>query len=213
MLPEQLQICSFSGHMKSEADARAIAQVASNQQGVLARTDLQVLLAERHPAAFTRRLAALERDGVLRRFCRGHYVHEPFDLPTLSQRLAPDSYVSFGTVLARLLLIGTNPDRQLIAARIGRTRTYRGLGYEIVHLHIARHLDFGHTAIDGVHWADAEKAVLDVLYFHLRGRRYPFDIYSDIDYSRLDKRRLQDYLKRFRNPKFITFVERLLERR
>jgi hypothetical protein len=69
---------------------------------------------------------------------------------------------------------------------------------------------FGYTATDGVQFADAEKAVLDVLYFHLRGRRYPFDIYSDIDFEKLDQGRLRSHLERYRNPKFVAFVRALL---
>ncbi len=199
--------------MNKESDARAVARIASAQRGVLSKADLQTLLAERHAAAFTRRVLALERDQVLRRFCRGFYVHEPFDLPTLSQRLAPNSYVSFGTVLARELLIGARPERQLIAAKVGRARTYRGLDREIVQVQIAEHLDFGHATVAGVRFADAEKAVLDVLYFHLRGRRYAFDLYSDIDYTRLNPRRLATYLARYRNPKFIAFAERVVAHR
>ena len=213
ILLDKLPSDSFSSNVNLDQDSRAVARIATAQRGVLSKADLQTLLAERHPAAFTRRVAALERHRALRRFCRGFYVHEPFDLPTLSQRLAPTSYVSFGTVLARHLLIGPRPDRQLLAAKVGRAHTYRGLDHEIVHLSIAPHLDFGHTTIDGVRWADAEKATLDVLYFHLRGRRYPFDLYSDIDYSRLDRKRLTTYLQRYRNPKFVTFAERILAQR
>ncbi len=194
--------------MKRLADARAIERVAPSQQGVFTKADLQVLLAEPHPAAFARRVRAL--DPVLRRFCRGFYVAESFDLPTLSQRIAPDSYVSFGLVLARELLIGSRPERQVMAARPGPTRTYSGLGYQVVHVHVAAHLDFGHTVSGGVRFADPEKATLDILYFHLRGRRYPFDIYSDIDFQRLDRRRLAAYLGHYRNPKFVAFAKGIL---
>lgn len=196
--------------MNYVTDVRAIERVARAQRGVFSKADLQTLFAEPHPAAFARRFRVLETNGVLRRFCRGFYVGEPFDLPTLSQRIAPDSYVSFGTVLARELLIGTRPVRQVVAAKVGKSRSYAGLGYEVVHLHIAPHLAFGDAASDGVRFADAEKAVLDVLYFHLRGRRYPFDIYSDIDFDRLDRRRLKAYLTRYRNPKFVAFTRGVL---
>ena len=137
---------------------------------------------------------------------------EDFDLPTLSQRLAPASAVSFATVLARELLIGSVPERQLMATCPGkRSERYEGLGVEIVHLRVAEGLDFGFTIERGVRFALPEKAVLDVLYFHLRGRRYPFDIYSDIDFSRLDRARLDEFLERYRNPKFVSFVRGLLE--
>ena len=196
--------------MKYATDVREIERVAGAQRGVFSKADLQTLLGEPHPAAFARRFRALEANDVLRRFCRGFYVTESFDLPTLSQRIAPDSYVSFSTVLARELLIGTRPVRQVVAAKAGKSRRYAGLGYEVVHLHIAPHLAFGNAASDGVRFADGEKAVLDVLYFHLRGRRYPFDIYSDIDLDRLDRGRLDAYLNRYRNPKFVAFARGVL---
>lgn len=199
--------------MNLAADTRALERVARAQRGVLSKADLQTLLAEPHPAAFVRRIKTLEADQVLRRFCRGWYVTETFDLPTLSQRLAPRSYVSFGTVLARALLIGTRPERQVIAAKVGRARTYTAFGHEVVHVHIAPHLDFGHSAVDGVRFADPEKAFLDVLYFHLRGRRYPFDIWSDIAFDKLDRRRLNAYLRRYRNPKFVAFANGVLDPR
>lgn len=197
--------------MKTVTDSALIDRFAVTQRGVFTKADLQILLAERHPAAFTRRVTALLRSGTLKRFSRGIYVHEPFDAPTLSQRLAPDSYISFGTVLARHLVIGTKPEHQLLAAKPGRAHVYTGPELEIVHVQIAPHLDFGHTVEQGVRWADPEKAALDTLYFHLRGRRYPFDVYSDLDTSRLDARRIQKYLKRYENPKFVSFARGVLE--
>jgi predicted transcriptional regulator of viral defense system len=194
-----------------KSDAALLERVRAAQRGVFSRVDLQVLLQEPHAEGFRRRIRALEQDGLLRRFVRGVYVTAGFDLPTLSQRLAADSYVSFGTALARHLVIGTRPERQLLAAKPGRAHEYRGLDVEIVHVHIAAHLDFGHAVVDGVRWADAEKAALDSLYFHLRGRRYPFDVFSDLDLRRLDRARLEDYLARYRNPKFVTFARSVLE--
>lgn len=175
--------------------------------------DLQIALGEKHRTGFNRRLKALQTNGVLRRFVRGWYVARDFELATLSQRIAPESYVSFATVLAQSLLVGTSPKNRLIAAKIGRTRKYAAFGYEIVHVGIARHLFFGFETRDGVRFADKEKAVLDVLYFHLRGRVYPFDLYSDIRFEELDRRRIQKYLKRYENPKFIAFAENALDRK
>jgi hypothetical protein len=197
--------------MKRVDDAQLIVRLDGPQRGVFTSTDLRVLLGERHPSAFTRRVQTLVEAGVVQRFARGVYVRPGFDLATLSQRLAPDSYVSFGTVLARKLVIGSRPDKQLIAAKPGRAHAYRGLGFEIVHVQIAAHLDFGHTVENGVRWADAEKAVLDTLYFHLRGRRYTFDVFSDLDLSRLDRTRIAAYLMRFKNPKFVAFARHTLQ--
>ena len=105
--------------MNQRTDEALVTRLLAQQRGVLSKADLQTALAETHPAAFTRRAAALERSGALRRFARGWYVGEAFDLPTLSQRLAPDSCVTCHTVLARELIIGPRPERQLIATKPG----------------------------------------------------------------------------------------------
>ncbi|MEK7703626.1 MAG: hypothetical protein AAB426_01610 [Myxococcota bacterium] len=191
-------------------DARVIDRFRGEQRGVFSKSDLQALLGETHPTAFARRLRVLERHHVVRRFVRGWYVAETFDLPTLSQRLAPTSYVSFGRVLADGLIVGTAPEREIMAVKIGRSRTYEGLGYRVIHLGVVESLYFGYEVRDGVGWADAEKATLDVLYFHLRGRRYLFDIYSDIRFDALNRQRVDAYLAHYRNPKLVTFVRNLL---
>lgn len=195
------------------ADLRLVEKWSSEQRGVFSTRDLQTALDEKHQNAFHRRLRALQSNGVLRRFTRGWYVAQNFDLATLSQRMAPESYISFTTVLAQSLLVGTSPERRVIAAKIGRTRTYAAFGYEIVHVGIAPHLFFGFETRDGVRYANKEKAVLDVLYFHLRGRIFPFDLYSDIRFEELDKRRIERYLKRYENQKFVAFAESLLDQK
>jgi hypothetical protein len=210
MATDLLHSCSFSGVVKIVEDQRLVEQHTPSQRGVWSKSDLQALLADRHPASFARRINSLIKQGTLRRFVRGHYVSREFDLATLSQRLGPDSYVSFATVLAEQLVIGPRPLRQILACRTGATRTYRALGFEIVHLHIAGHLDFGHSNRNGVQVADAEKATLDSLYFHQRGRSYPFDIYTDLDVSKLDRARIRRYLARYRNPKFVAFAKEVL---
>jgi len=210
ILASMAQFGATLANMKALLDAERIRDLASAQRGVFSSSDLHVLLADPQPTGFLRRVRTLEQAGVIRRFTRGMYVRDGFDLPTLSQRLAPDSYISFGSALARHLVIGTLPERHILAARPSTAHTYTGLGYEVVHVHIAPHLDFGHNVEQGVRWADAEKATLDTLYFHLRGRRYPFDIYSDIDPARLDRARLELYLERYRNPRFIAFARGVL---
>ncbi|MCU0305402.1 MAG: hypothetical protein MUC56_15220 [Thermoanaerobaculales bacterium] len=180
------------------------------QRGVFSKGDIQSALQERHAAAFIRRVDALLVNGVLRRFCRGWYVSDGFDLATLSQRLAPDSAVSFTTVLARHLIVGPSPESTIVAVKTGRPRRYTDGEHVIEHVSIAAPLLFGFSAVDGVRFADPEKAFLDTLYFHLHGRRFPFDIYSDIAVDRLDGDRVREHLSRYRNPKFVSLVNGML---
>jgi len=168
------------------------------------------VFAETHTAAFGRRVAVCIKQEILTRFTRGFYVASDFALPVLSQRIAPSSCVSFENILAQNLVVGSNPAKRLTAIKVGPTRRYEALGFEIVHLGVQPSLIFGFEVIDGVKTANSEKAVLDVLYFHLRGRRCTFDIYSDINLRKLDMNLIRDYLGRYRNPKFVAFAKNVL---
>lgn len=130
-----------------------------------------------------------------------------FDIKVLSQRIAPESYISMETVLSEAMIVGVSPDRSITAVKPGRTREYEACGIRITHLGIKRNLLFGFNPIGPVRQADPEKSVLDTLYFHLRGRRYPFDIYSDMDVSSLDSHKVAQYLKSYENPKFVAFAK------
>ncbi len=197
--------------MNVVADSRAITAVSHGQAGVFSKADLQVLLAERHPSAFGQRIRNLIANSILQRFCRGWYVTPNYDLATLSQRLAPRSYISFATVLARKGIVGTRPKGHIVAVKLGRPRRYVNLGVEIEHVSISEQLFFGFAADDGIQYADAEKAVVDSLYYHLRGRSYPFDIYSDLATYKLDSKRLKTYLQLYKNQKFRIFARDVLE--
>ncbi len=196
--------------MKTLQDLRLLSGLSLAQGGVFSTADLRTALADPHPAAFGRRVRYLIEQEVLFRFTRGFYVLADFELPVLSQRIARDAVISLESVLAADLVIGTDPKRRLVATRSGRPGLYSGLGYEIEHLSLAPHLSFGFRIVDGIRYAEREKAVLDVLYFHLRGRRAAFDLYSDLNLHKLDLDRAHAFLQRYRNPKFVTFAERVL---
>lgn len=196
--------------MNAISDALILRGLEGSQGGVFSKGDLQNALGERHPAAFVRRVGSLIEHGVLHRFCRGWYVTQGFDLATLSQRLAPESYISFTTVLSRHLIVGPSPARTIVGVKTGRPRRYTDGEYVIEHVSVAARLWFGFSATDGVRYADPEKAFLDTLYFHLRGRTFPFDVYSDVAHTKLDRQRVRTYLSRYRNPRFVSFVRGVL---
>jgi hypothetical protein len=197
--------------MKVVADQQTLQVLAAVQCGVFTIGDLQVAFAEPNRAAIWRRIDALIETGLLRRFCRGIYVTESFDPLILCQRLGPNSVVSFETVLARNLVIGVDPQNRIRATQLGRPRTFSGLGIEIEFFRLTPSLAFGWEVVNGVRIASAEKAVLDVLYFHLRGAKYAFDLYSDMNLSKLDPAVLGEYLQSYRNPKFVSFAKNLLQ--
>jgi predicted transcriptional regulator of viral defense system len=191
--------------------AEKVKAFSSELRGVFALSDLRNLLQTSNRGVLYRSLGDLGRAGVLSRFCRGFYVTRDFDPLVLSQRLSPDSYVSFGNALARHLLIGSVPRYRIRAAKPGPKRVYTNGEYRIEHLSLKPELVFGYEVIDGVRIALPEKAVLDTLYLYRRGVRFSFDVYTDIDYSRLDGGVVRKYLGEYRNPVFVDYARRLTD--
>jgi hypothetical protein len=116
-------------------------------------------------------------------------------------------------VLAKELLIGTIPRNGIKAVKQGKTREYRSKGFVITHLSVSPHMYFGFYSENGIQYADREKALLDVLYFYMRGMKFYFDIFSDIDTVKIDRKKFSLYLLRYRNSKFIKFAEGYMSER
>ena len=75
---------------------------------------------------------------------------------------------------------------------------------------IVKSLFFGFRGDRGINRATPEKAFLDTLYFYLHGRCYSFDIYQDIDITRLDRRLIEQWLIKYDNLRFVSFVKDIL---
>ncbi|MDA3924224.1 MAG: hypothetical protein PF904_05955 [Kiritimatiellae bacterium] len=189
--------------------AEKVRDFSSDMSGVFALSDIRNLLQTENRDVLYRALNELQNADVLTRFSRGFYITKGFDPLVLSQRLCPESYVSFGNVLAKQLLIGSVPRYRIRAAKVGPKRVYSNNDIRIEHLSLREGLHFGCEVVDGIRMALPEKAVLDTLYFYRRGIRFSFDIYLDVDYSRLNKEIINEFLKKYKNPVFIDFARNL----
>ena len=193
-------------------DIKLLKASKKSMRGVFDDSDLSNLFSDLHKNQLYRRIKSLTENGYLMRFCRGLYVAEEFDLEVVSQKLSETSYISFGSVLAEHLAIGSIPEFQIEAVKSGKTRTYSFDKYKIKQYGTKTSLDFGVTRVDGVRKADLERAILDCLYFHLHGTKFYFDIYSDINWDKVDKKKLMTYLSsNYKNEKFISFVKGIIE--
>lgn len=202
--------------MKKEVSDNKITQkiisLKEDVSGVFTTSDLHHLVGSLSPLNNQRAIDRIVKNGLLNRAKRGLYVFQDFDAALLSSRLIPQSYVSMDTVLIRNGLVGTlNPSRISCVTSRPRSKTYAVGSVDIAYHSVARKLFFGfETGERGVRWADNEKAYLDLLYFHLRGAKFPFDPKNEVRTDKLDLKRVRHYLKKYGNPKFKTFVEGLI---
>jgi hypothetical protein len=174
--------------------------------GVFTLPDLKVLLREKSEATLYRTIAGLVETGALIKVIRGIYATPEAELPTISSRIEPKSYISTGTVLAKKALIGSIPGRRVQAVKTGRPRTYRCELGTIEHLSLSPKMFFGYEARDGMLWATPEKAFLDVCYFTYRGKQFSFDPGTDVDIERLDFDVIDKYLEVY-DPRFSDFFK------
>jgi len=194
-------------------DVGLINKYDTMMNGVFSTGDLLRLFGQNTPVLLYRRIRILEEAGILTRFSRGFYVTANFSSEVLCGRINPESYISLGTILAKALLIGSQPVKAVYAVKTGRNREYRGAGLTLVYMGISQKLFFGYTVENGIRFARAEKALLDTLFFHLLGYSFSFNIYEDVDITRLDRNLILKWLKQYRNPRFISFVKGYLDDR
>jgi hypothetical protein len=115
--------------MKVPADIKVVRRSQAQQGGVFPSDDLASLYSERHPVTLARRAQAMASASVLCRFIQSYYVvPDAFDLDIVSQPIAPNSYISLGSVLAQELVVGSMPEHETHAVKKGRRRVYEGAG-------------------------------------------------------------------------------------
>ncbi len=187
-------------------DVDLLRKLAEELDGVLTLSDVRVLFARYSDAAVFKKLEALVRDGVLVKVKRGVYVLPSASLAAISQRLARQSYISTGTVLAKALVIGSIPARRVQAVKVGRPRIYRCAIGVVEHLSVKKELFFGYEVRDGILYATPEKAFLDVCYFLSKGRRFSFDPVSDVNLDLLNPARIREYLSAY-DQRFVSFFQ------
>ena len=189
-----------------------ISRFADAAGGVFSYAELSNIVASGSPVTNSRVIKRLVKEGVLIKIQRGIYVTKSFELTVLSSRIVPASYISMDRALAFHGLIGTVPAGAVSAVCAGirpkRIKTPKG---DIIYCSISRELFFGfERQRNGVAIANPEKAFLDTLYFYTKGKRFVIDPLKEINIDKLNKKVLETYLKRYKNPKFINFVKRIV---
>lgn len=147
-----------------------------------------------------------EAAGLLKRYCRGIYIARDFDPQVLSAKVRTDSYISFGSALAYHRLIGTESPFLVSCVVPSRASEFAG-EVNLSYARISKELYFGMVPLEnGAKMADAEKAVLDTLYFYQHKKVFYFNVFQDIDFAALSKERVDLYLERYVNPRFRAFA-------
>jgi predicted transcriptional regulator of viral defense system len=176
--------------------------------GVLTLMELSSVFNEGSKIALHGIINKFMEAGVLKRYCREIYTLADFDYLLLSAKVRQGSYISLASALAAHRLIGTESPFWVYCIVQTKAAEYRGAP-NISYYKLADEFCFGFEPNGrGALIAEPEKAVIDTLYFYLRGKKFYFNVFGDVNYSLLDKDKFFDCLARYRNPKFKIFAER-----
>lgn len=186
--------------------------LAMAQGGCLTTGDLMTILSEERQSSLQSILRPFLRAGRLLRVKRGLYIWEGADPRAVAARICPDATLSFGSVLASHLLIGSVPERHFQFTGSCVDQSIQCPAWKASLHRLAPHLQFGWTAdASGQRTADPEKAVLDCLYYHQKGIAFSFDLETDIDRSGLSPERFLHHVERYPNPRFRSRCRRWLD--
>ena len=187
-------------------NAQKLLEFAPKIGGVFSLSELSSLFNISSQQMLWIKIKHFEEAGLLKRYSRGIYVTQNFDSMILSAKVRTDSYISFGSALAYYKLIGTESPFLVSCVVTSKASEYKG-EVNLSYARISKNLFFGTTILDnGVRMANAEKAVLDTLYFYQHKKTFYFNVFQDINFSALSKETMESYLERYANPKFKSFV-------
>jgi len=176
--------------------------------GVFSLMELSSVFGESNRVSLHNIINRFIKSGILKRYCREIYTIAGFDYAVLSAKVRQNSYISLGSALAMHKLIGTESPFQVFCIVQSKAAYYKGLP-NISYCSLAKNLYFGFVPNKkGVLIAEPEKAVLDTLYFYSHGNKFYFNIFGDINYNLLNKKKFFAYLASYNNSKFKTFASR-----
>ncbi len=181
-------------------------------QGVYTYKDLFHLIGSQDERQNVRIINRLVDEGILFKVQRGVYINQTPDLWFLAKTIKPDCYISMDTVLSKNAFFGTITDMSISAIAPGIRKKFVKTPSGIIRFFsIKEDLIFGvDTLANGVRFADNEKAYLDLMYFYLKGERFMIDPRVEILMWKFDYKKIRTYLKRYKNPKFVSYIERIL---
>jgi predicted transcriptional regulator of viral defense system len=137
-----------------------------------------------------------EVGGVIERVTQGIYIPMGgnVSLENIAAQLYIPNYLSFESALARYGILNLIP-YTLTFATTRKTKKYTLQNKEIEFRQISPKLFFGFEMKDGIYIASPEKALLDEVYFVVRGKA-TLDL-DELDIKKLSRKILKDYSQRF----------------
>ena len=153
-----------------------------------------------------KKIARLEKAQIIQKLIKGKYrfLFQPADDFTLANFIYQPSYVSLESALSFYGIITGFPYR-ITSISIKPTKLIEVGQKEYIYSQIEKSLFWGYTKLDNFLIAEKEKALLDYIYFGIKGlRNLSFD---EMDFSEIDKNKLTGYTKKINNRRVTKVIK------
>lgn len=172
--------------------------------------ELRTLFPKLGNDALMKFLKRLLKKGVLFKVKAGLYATKEASLIDISYKLNSESYLSFDSILAKYGVMGSIPRRHVAWVKVGSPKTFKfDLGI-ISHNSINSKYYFGYRIVDGIKEATPEKAFIDICYFLSKGKRFSFNISSDIAIKDLDSKLIEECLLAY-PERFVEYIKKIIK--
>lgn len=156
-----------------------------------------------------KKVARLEKAQIIQKLIKGKYLFlfQHVNDYTLANFLYQPSYISLESALSFHGIITGFP-YQTTSVSIKPTKSIEIGKKEFVYSQIEKGLFWGYEKQDDFLLADKEKALLDYIYFGIKGlRNLSFD---EMDFSEINKNKLAGYTKKINNKQVTKVVKNIL---
>ncbi len=192
--------------METYSTIEIIRLLKDKQIGLFSLTDFERLFNINNNNTLYKKIARLEKKKLIKKLIKGKYYflfNTTNDFTTANYLYQP-SYLSLESALSFYGIITGFPYK-ITSITTKKSRAFDIDHKEFQYSQIAANLFWGYEKKDDFLIAEKEKAFLDYLYFYLKGLRN-LD-WREFDLKEIDKRRLINYSRRFKNKRLLAVIK------
>jgi predicted transcriptional regulator of viral defense system len=196
--------------METSNTTKIIKILKENNIFLFSLSDFERLFDINNKNTLYKKIQRLEAEGIVQKLKKGYYhflLAEINDF-ILANFLYQPSYISLESALSFYGIITGFP-YQITSLTPKKSKTYFINNKEFRYSKINPSFFWGYQKKDEFLIAEKEKAIIDYVYFHLKGLKN-FDP-SEFNLNEIDKKKLFDYGKRFKNQKLIIKIRKLYD--
>lgn len=201
--------------MKTYSTTEIIKLLQSKQLSLLTLDDFGKLFNINNRQTLYKKIARLEKAQIVKKLIKGKYqfLFHPVNDFIIANFLYHPSYISLESALSFYGII-TGFSYQITSVSVKPTKSIEinqknsSKTKEFKYSQIESALFWGYEKQDGFLLAEKEKAILDYIYFGVKGLRNL--IFDEMDFSEIDKDKLLNYAEKTKNKKVVKIVKRIL---